>query len=405
MDPQKIGINSLHEGMSKKQPTDFFTPIRNEIGHLNHIPALDGIRGIAFMMVLLCHTYPALLHGGNFGVDLFFVLSGFLITSILLTEWSLNNSINLGRFYLRRGLRLLPALFLVVLAVLVYTIIMQSSSKILMTLADIGRIVVYIFNWQLAVDYQHIVDRHQEMYTHLWSLSVEEQFYFVWPCLVIILLRLPRPLVLLFLFVGIAAPACARLLLWEEGASLWIYFRTELRFDNLLYGAFVAWMVFWGFVPKGLTRVILSWAGLVALIVLLILARFDLLTNGYAYRGVMSLVALLSALLIASVIWCPLTPLKYVLELKPLRWIGRISYGLYLWHFPVVLMISRSHNITTNVLFRNVITVGTIFAIATISYYVIERPFLRIKNNIGCIKKQSLVIPPQSVVDEVCDSA
>ena len=63
MDPQKIGINSLHEGMSKKQPTDFFTPIRNEIGHLNHIPALDGIRGIAFMMVLLCHTYPALLHG------------------------------------------------------------------------------------------------------------------------------------------------------------------------------------------------------------------------------------------------------------------------------------------------------------------------------------------------------
>lgn len=351
----------------------------------HRIPALDGIRAIAFILVLFCHTTPAIFHGGNFGVDLFFVLSGFLITSILLQEQKNNGSINLGKFYLRRALRLLPALFLVVFSVVIYTIIMQPFSKVIMAFSDAWRIVLYVFNWQLAIDWNHIVERHQEMFTHLWSLSVEEQFYLIWPCIMIGLLRMSRPLVFFIFLAGIIIPAIERSILWQEGPSLWIYFRTDLRFDNLLYGALAAWIIHWGFVPNGWSRIILSWCGPVSLVALIILARFDLLTNGYAYKGVFSLVALLSAVLISSATLCPLPFLRWILELKPLRWIGKISYGLYLWHVPMAFI---AVNIS-NAALRNFVMVGGTFAVSTVSYYVLERPFLRLKNRIGHPHKAS----------------
>jgi peptidoglycan/LPS O-acetylase OafA/YrhL len=346
---------------------------------IHRIPALDGIRAIAFLLVFFCHTTPAIFHGGNFGVDLFFVLSGFLITSILLQEHRNNGSINLAKFYLRRALRLLPALFLLVFSVLIYTIIMQPSAKVLMALSDIWRIVLYVFNWQLAIDWNHIVERHQEMFTHLWSLSVEEQFYLLWPCILIVLLRSSRHFVFFVLLTALIIPAVARAILWEEGPSLWIYFRTDLRFDNLLYGVIAAFVIHWGLVVNERLRVILSWGGFVSLLALIILARFDMLTDGYAYKGVFSLVALLSAVLIYSTVLCPLPYLRHFLEAKPLVWIGKISYGLYLWHVPMAFMVINIHN----VYLKNLMMILGTFALASISFYAFERPFLRLKNRIG----------------------
>ncbi len=352
---------------------------------VSRILALDGIRGIAFLMVFFRHL--GILQTGHFGVDLFFVLSGFLITSILLQEQRRYGSISISKFYLRRALRLLPALFAVVIGVLLYTLIMQPFAKFLLALSDVWRIVLYIWNWTLTADWQHIVERHQEMYTHLWSLSVEEQFYIVWPCLLLVLLRVPRKIVLLFLFAGIIAPAVARFLLWHEGSALWIYFRTDLRFDNLLYGALVAWLLHWGYTPKGMSRKILSWAGLISLIGLIGIAMPDFITHGEIYHlGLFSLVALFSAVTIASAVWCPLPPFRWLLEMKPLTWIGKVSYGLYLWHWPVILMVSRMTYLPSKL--RVVLTVTIILlAIVTISYYKLELPFLKLKDKIGHAKK------------------
>jgi len=349
----------------------------------SHILALDGVRGIAFLMVFFCHL--GILQTGQFGVDLFFVLSGFLITSILLKEQRRNHSISISKFYLRRALRLLPALFAVVLGVLIFTLIMQPFSKFLLALSDVWHILLYIWNWTLASDWQTIVARHQEMYTHLWSLSVEEQFYIAWPCLLIIMLKLPRPIVLLLLLAGITAPAIARWMLWHEGSALWIYFRTDLRFDNLLYGALVAWMLHWGYKPEGLSRKILSWAGMLSLFCLIGISMPDLLSHGEVYHGIFSLVALFSSLLIASAVWCPLPQLKWFLEFKPLTWIGKVSYGLYLWHWPVVLAAGRIP--FTTGWGRDLGIIAITLTIVTISYYKLELPFLRLKDRIGHAKK------------------
>jgi peptidoglycan/LPS O-acetylase OafA/YrhL len=190
---------------------------------------------------------------------------------------------------------------------------------------------------------------------------------------------------LLFLFAGIIAPAIARFLLWHEGPSLWIYFRTDLRFDNLLYGALVAWLLHWGYNPKGMGQKILSWAGLISLVGLIGFATPDFLNNGGIYRGLFSLVALFSAVLIASAVWCPLPPLRWLLEMKPLTWIGKVSYGLYLWHMPVIL--AMSHTAYFHSKFADFIIIIILLTIVTISYYKLELPFLRLKNRIGHTKK------------------
>lgn len=360
----------------------------------SRILALDGIRGIAFLMVFFCHL--SIFGTGQFGVDLFFVLSGFLITSILLQEQKRNGSINIGKFYLRRALRLLPALFAVVLGVLLYTLIILPYPKFLLALSDVWRIVLYVWNWTLASDWNQIVERHQEMYTHLWSLSVEEQFYIVWPCLVMLLLRVSRSIVLLFLIVGMIVPAILRLLLWDEGSALWIYFRTDLRFDNLLYGALVAWVLYWGYEPKDLSRTVLSWAGVVAFIGLIGIAIPNFITHGEIYtHGLFSLVALFAAVLIASAVWCPLAPLRWFLEFKPLCWVGKVSYGLYLWHWPIILVVTRL--MLPSTIITDLIIITTLLAITAISYYKLELPFLRLKDRIGghTNKPSGRIVSPQ----------
>jgi peptidoglycan/LPS O-acetylase OafA/YrhL len=355
------------------------------------IPALDGVRGIAFLMVFSTHL--CILGTGHFGVDLFFVLSGFLITSILLQEHQRFGSINLYKFYLRRALRLLPALFLVLMGILLYTAIMLPFPKLMMALSDTWRIILYVWNWVLAAgwnvtgDVSYIVEHHQVMYLHLWSLSVEEQFYIIWPFLLLFLLKLPRKQILVFLGIGIIIPAIARFHYWQGGPALWIYFRTDFRFDNLLYGATIAWFLNWGMVPQGRNKTLLSWAGMLAFVGLIGLAIPDLINNGKIYQGLLSLVALFSAILIASAVYCPLAPLKWLLEMKPLRWIGRVSYGLYLWHLPIIVMVS--HRNIANPFIKDFIVIVATFSISAISYYKFELPFLKLKEKIGHVNQVS----------------
>jgi peptidoglycan/LPS O-acetylase OafA/YrhL len=348
-----------------------------------HVPALDGVRGIAILLVLFCHFNPLRLAGGNIGVDLFFVLSGFLITSILLREHSGSGVISIARFYMRRALRLLPALYLVVAFVVLYAWLFQPPNVLTYTVHEAWSVVFYYFNWHRVAQVTSGDTDHQWMFSHLWSLSVEEQFYLVWPlCMFVLLLpRAPRLAAFIVIGIGIAGPALGRALIWETGASKGLYFSTLWHSDGLMWGALGAWLTHFKSIPSS-ARISrnFSVAAILSLVLMLALAKNDLLSNGLLYRGGFTLVGLLSAIIILAAVRDPSPALRVVLENKVLCWVGKVSYGLYLWHWPCILICQR---LPGGELVRGAASFAMIFSITSLSFYFVEQPFLALKDRLG----------------------
>lgn len=369
----------------------------------NHwrVPALDGLRAVAVLVVVCCHLPSQYrLAGGNTGVDLFFVLSGFLITSILLNEWRDSGRISIPHFYLRRAFRLFPAAFSVLLFATLAAPWVQPSAELKEAGGDALAVLFYVFNWRLVDLFE--TGRgvfHNHMLSHYWSLSVEEQFYLIWPALLLLLLRLraPKAAMLAFFSAGIIVPAVARAVLWKHGASLELYFRSDLRVDGLLWGSALAWLAHHKMLPDG--QEVRRYGGLVgftALLVFLYFSQFDALTNGASYRYGFSMIGLVSTLMIASAIIAPDSFFSACLSLKWLRYIGKISYGVYLWHIPVIIL--SGHVATSNVTMRPWIASALTLGIAALSFRYFETPFLRLKERFGYADPASAAqIAPKSV--------
>ena len=334
-----------------------------------HVPALDGIRGIALLMVFAAHTHPQLLRSGFLGVDLFFVLSGYLITSILLGERMRTGTINVVRFYIRRALRLLPALFLMVACVTLCVAIF-ARADLSMTLKNAASIVFYFWNWVLVFNYGHSGWTYQWVFGHLWSLSVEEQFYILWPFVLVFSLAVSRKFFVAILILGIALPPVARVLNYDPRYIFNLYFRTDLHCDGLMWGALAAWIVANKWVPNGRW---LAYAGPLALLCFIGAAWFNLFHSAIAYLGAWVPLNALAALAIVSAVHRPNAAYRIVLELLPLRWTGRISYGLYLWHLPVFFYFRDAPLETPKAILAT-------YAIAAVSFYGMERYFLRLKS-------------------------
>jgi peptidoglycan/LPS O-acetylase OafA/YrhL len=341
------------------------------------VPALDGVRAIAIVAVLLFHHYQfdspsrSGWAGGFLGVDVFFVLSGFLITSLLLHEHGRNHRIDLPRFWSRRARRLLPALLaLIVVEAVLARFVLDPVSASRLRGEGIATLL-YVENW-------HRIWKPPSGLSHTWSLSVEEQWYLVFPVLLVFVLarsqgqvtRILRPLALLAVS---SALACALLF---HGIGERSYYGTDTRAQSLLVGAVLA-VLLYARSPRHLP--LKPWVGWIALGLLVWMFYVVRSDDARLYEGGFALVAIAAAILITAIVQSETSPLARVFSWRPLVAVGLISYGLYLYHYPVYLWLTpeRTH-LTTFELFLLRATVTA--AAAVISYHLIEKRFRRMQH-------------------------
>jgi peptidoglycan/LPS O-acetylase OafA/YrhL len=308
--------------------------------HISYRPGLDGLRALAVIGVFVYHARIDWMPGGFLGVDLFFVLSGFLITSLLLVEWEARNRIDLRRFWLRRARRLLPALVLVVLASLILSAIF-ARSDLAHTRSDAVSSLLYYTNWHLIIANHSYFVLHgsPSLLQHLWSLAVEEQFYLIWPLLLVpglvLIGRRRLPMLVIAAIVGSAA------LMWTlynpSGDPSRVYYGTDTRAFLLLMGILLA--LVWPAIER-LRRAVplLEFLGVAALVGTVLLFRQMQDFDPTLYRGGDVAAAFCFAVLIAAVAH-PQTGISQALGIAPLRWLGERSYGIYLWHLPIVILL------------------------------------------------------------------
>ena len=336
------------------------------------VPALDGIRAVAIAGVLLFHNYSfeGFRHwgGGFLGVDVFFVLSGYLITTLLLRERNRSGRIDLRRFWTRRARRLLPAVcVLVLIEAIVARFVLDPVSAAPLRGDAIGSLF-YFENWRLAMGSATTA-------SHTWSLAVEEQWYLVWPLLLGGLLFLARGRVrIISCFVALLAVASAiECAILFRGDGTRAYFGTDTRAQGLLIGALLALVVLHR--PRGHSRLVQfsGWCGAAFLVWIAMSLKGP---ADWVYRGGFFAVAVAAALVIAAVTHSEDALLARILSLRPLVAVGIISYGLYLYHLPVFLWLTPSSTNLDGLQLLG-LRVGVSAVIAVASYHLVEKRFLR----------------------------
>jgi peptidoglycan/LPS O-acetylase OafA/YrhL len=350
-------------------------PVERRGPRLAYRPGLDGLRAIAVAAVFLYHSRIDWLPGGFLGVDLFFVLSGYLITSLLLAEWDAGNRIDLRRFWLRRARRLLPAMVVVVLSALVLASIF-ARTDLARTRGDAVSSLLYYTNWHLIIanhSYFNLMGR-PSLLQHLWSLAVEEQFYVVWPLLLVPgLVLLGRRRLPFLVVAGIAGSAALMWVLYNPyGDPSRVYYGTDTRAFLLIMGILLA-LVWPAFERLRRALPLLELLGVVALVTTILLFRQLQDFDPTLYRGGDLAAAFCFAVLIAAVAH-PRTGLGQALGIAPLRWIGERSYGIYLWHWPVVALMRPGVDISWTGPGVVVAQAAIVLAAATLSFRYIEQP-------------------------------
>lgn len=336
---------------------------------LGHLPALDGLRGVAILLVLACHGLVPwfLWAGGAVGVAVFFTLSGFLITSLLLQDQEQVGRIRFARFYARRTRRLLPAL----LALVAVILLLGASGALIDGAVQWPTVVGSVFysaNWVMAIHgpYPH------DVLGHTWSLSIEEQFYVVWP---IVFAMLARRSLRLVMWVGglvCAAALVERMLLWDPalGDNARIYFGTDTRTDGLMFGCLLAVAMKSVRVERARPLVVLwGFAGIA-------------LATAFRGPGVIVLAPTVVSLATCAVIFGGAQDGGFRgLEWQPLRWVGQRSYGIYLWHAPVGAVAGRVVGHAWWVYAPTLLSGALLVAAA--SWRFIESPWLRRSGDAG----------------------
>ncbi len=350
---------------------------------LGNRPALDGLRAVAIALVLVYHASIHLigfgwLPGGFDGVDVFFALSGFLIGSLLMEEHDDTGRLALPSFYIRRARRLFPGLYAMIIVAFglwVFFPALQVNMPLHRELIGLGGAVGYFYNWLPLV----LQGRWMWGVTQVWSLGVEEQFYFVFPFLLLILLRLRRPRLTTAALFGISvlsAIACTAVFAATNNHDL-VWTSPTTRLFELLLGATMAHLLRRGWQPGRWV----PWATIGGLGFIAYFSATQQSRSTFMFYGGYLLLSLSSCAVILGVLregW-----LTRLLSLAPLKFVGRISYSLYLWHFVIFLFVQQELPRHSERWERLAVGIGVAFLAAVASHYFIERPFLKPRTSLG----------------------
>ena len=401
------------------------------------VVALDGLRAVALVIILGYHFGVPRFGGGFFSLDIFYVLSGYLITGLLLGEWARSARIRLGAFWARRARRLLPALAVVLVVVtLVVHFTYPAGLYPDLRMADLSALFYFSNWWQIASSGNYFVATGAiSPLTHTWSLAVEEQFYLVWPLVVLAVLHLARrasrgrrpvggsrgdgspadgipadgipadgspadhptagggrpdrgvEALLALSVAGVVASATEMAVLYRPGVNITrLYFGTDTHAQSILVGAVLACTLtlvqrhrgHTGMAPTASSapaRAALTVVGLCGLAGTVVLTATVSGTSALAYRGGFLVSALSAAALITGAVCVAGGPIARVLALRPLVWMGTVSYGAYLWHFPVFIELDGARTGTSGAVLV-ALRLGVTFVLAAASYYLVERPVM-----------------------------
>lgn len=345
-----------------------------------YMVGLDSLRGLAILGVILYHINFNWMPGGFLGVTVFFVLSGYLITDILAMEWKRNKRIDLKKFWLSRARRLLPGMLVMLVITLAWITIFHSSLLEKMR-GDSLAALFYVSNWWYIYHKLSYFDNFNQIspLNHFWSLAVEEQFYVVWPFIISLGLYYikKQSRMILLICLGAFASALAMAILYEPGVDpSRIYYGTDTRAFSLLIGAVLA--LVWPsnrlankIIPKA--RFILDVVGGIALIIILVMFWKTNQYDPFLYKGGMVLLSIATALLVANLAH-PASRIAQFLRFRPLRWVGIRSYGIYLWHYPILTLTTPKVNVGDFSIIRAIFQFLLIILIAQISWKFIEKP-------------------------------
>jgi peptidoglycan/LPS O-acetylase OafA/YrhL len=316
---------------------------------LRYQPGLDGLRAISVLAVMFFHQYFVFgtergwMPGGFLGVEVFFVVSGYLITSLLLSENRDSGRISLKNFWLRRARRLLPALYVLLAVVVAYSLLFLPDS-IATLKGDVVAALTYTSNWWQIISHRSyaVTAGRPELLKHLWSLAIEEQFYLCWPPLLLIMLRVFRRNQIVAGMIIVALGSTILMAITAHYSTNFAYYSTFTRLSGLLLGSVMAFF----YAPYRIrgtaaprARAALNTSAIVGLVILFVMFRMyrypvTSLDSRSVFDGGFLLVDIATLLVIAAVVH-PASDAGRIIGCKPLRWIGVRSYSLYLWHYPI----------------------------------------------------------------------
>ena len=343
---------------------------------MGYQPALDGLRALSVIAVILYHADVAWLPGGFLGVEVFFVVSGFLITSLMIEERAASGRVSLRTFWARRARRLLPALF-VMLAATAIAIAFFATDSAPDFRRDVVPSVLYVSNWWQIyfVETPYFAASDLPVLRHLWSLAVEEQWYLLWPLLFLMFARMPRRiaagLVAVLALVSMAGTALAWLPDSESRTNL-LYLSTPTRASGLLLGAVLAFWWQRAHTQSRLLTVALDGFALVAFIVLGVAAASVGVNDETLYRGWLAATSVASVVLIVVAVRPSRSVVRRLISLQPIAAIGRRSYGLYLWHWPI-FVIAGARDSDQRLLIASAITI----VLNELCFRLVEQPARR----------------------------
>ena len=375
-----------------------------------YLPSIDSLRALAVLAVIIYHVDVNYLPGGFLGVDLFFVLSGYLISSLIIKEFRKTGTVNLYNFYIRRARRLLPAVYFMITVGLV---VMVLFNEVLLRKSHLDAIFGYIYssNWWYIFHKLDYFDSFgaQSPFKHLWSLAIEEQFYMIFPLLFLLVNRKKKSKDgtfklnknFLYVVVGlILVSLIAHILLFDINNINRIYFGTDTRAFSLLVGVVGAILYPMERLHTKVTpqqNLIYSVISLVSIATLITVMIYTSEYNTWLYRGGFLLVAILGLIVIISS-GKQHTVMSRLLSFKPVVFIGKISYSLYLWHFPILVLTTPVAEIGNTNIYFVILRVILTFVVAIVSYVFVETPIRKLgfKNYIKVIFKKLKKCPRKS---------